>query len=86
VFYGVNGYLLGREYYELVALRRLPAVPLRGRWRAERPRLVLAGAIIAFLLTVPVLNLVAPIIATAFMVHLFHGRTPGRGDRLTGGT
>lgn len=73
VFYGVNGYLLGREYFELVALRRLPPAELRRHWRASRGRFVLAGALIAFVLTVPVLNLVAPILATAFMVHLFHG-------------
>lgn len=77
VFYGVNGYLVGREYYELVALRRLPPQRVRQTWRMRRTRLVLAGAAMAFLLTVPVLNLVAPILATAAMVHLFHDRRSG---------
>jgi uncharacterized protein involved in cysteine biosynthesis len=77
VFYGVNGYLVGREYYELVALRRLPPQELRRTWRVRRGRFVLAGAAMAFLLTVPVLNLVAPILATAAMVHLFHDRRGG---------
>ena len=34
------------------------------------------------LMTIPVVNLVAPIIATAFMVHVFHG-LPGRKDVIT---
>ena len=39
--------------------------------KAHRGRLFLAGIVIAFLFTVPGLNLVAPVIATAAMVHLF---------------
>jgi uncharacterized protein involved in cysteine biosynthesis len=32
---------------------------------------ILAGAVITFLLTIPLVNLVTPIIATAFMLHVF---------------
>jgi uncharacterized protein involved in cysteine biosynthesis len=32
---------------------------------------LLAGAIIAFLLTLPVINLAMPIVAASFMVHVF---------------
>jgi uncharacterized protein involved in cysteine biosynthesis len=70
VFYGLNGYLLGREYFELVALRRLDQRQVRSLRRACGGRPFLAGVAIAFLLTVPLVNLIAPIIATAFMVHL----------------
>ena len=73
VFYAVNGYLLGREYFEVVALRRHAAggghASLRRRHRGQ---LFLAGVIIAFLLTLPLINLIAPVIATAVMVHLYH--------------
>jgi CysZ protein len=31
----------------------------------------MAGVIIAFILTIPLLNLVTPIVATAFMLHIF---------------
>jgi len=73
VFYAVNGYLLSREYFELVASRRLdPADALRLR-KAHGGTLFVAGIVIAFLLTVPIVNLLAPIIATAAMVHLFEG-------------
>lgn len=70
VFYGVNGYLLGREYFEQVAMRRMDPEAARRLRQAHQGRIVLAGVAIAFLLTVPILNLIAPVLATAFMVHL----------------
>lgn len=69
-FYVVNGYLLSREYFELVALRRLDdpsAIVLR---RSKRLPLMAVGVLIALALTVPFLNLLAPLLATAAMVHL----------------
>ncbi len=71
VFYSVNGYLLGREYFELVAYRRLEERDADELRRACRGRVMLAGVAMAFMLTIPVFNLVAPIAATAFAVHLF---------------
>ena len=71
VFYGLNGYLLGREYFELVALRRIEpraAGLLRGR---SRWRVLLGGILITVLFSIPVINWLMPIIATAFMVHEF---------------
>jgi CysZ protein len=73
LFYGLNGWLLGREYFELVALRRLDERQKRAVWRRHRPRLVAAGIAIAALLTVPLVNLAAPLIAALFMLHLFEG-------------
>ena len=71
VFYSVNGYLLSREYFELVALRRLNPTDARALRKRHGTKLFFAGVVIAFLLTVPVVNLLAPIIATGAMVHLF---------------
>jgi len=73
VFYGVNGYLLGREYFEVVAVRRLPRDQVRATRRRFRWRIVAAGAVIAVLLTIPVVNLIAPVVAVAYMVHVFEG-------------
>jgi len=73
IYLGLNGYLLGREYFELVAARRLPGSTVAALRRRLRARLWLAGAVIAGLLAVPVFNLVAPVVAIAFMVHLFEG-------------
>src|SRR5690606_4741546 len=76
LFYGLNGYLLGREYFEAVALRRLDEGRTRVLRRARGGQVFLAGVVIAVLMTVPLVNLVAPVIATAFMVHLFEGMRP----------
>ncbi len=71
VFYGVNGYLLSREYFEVVAARRLPVAAARDLRHRNMPRLFIAGVLVAFLLTVPIVNLLAPILGTAAMVHIF---------------
>ena len=71
VFYGANGYLLSREYFELVALRRTDRDTARAVRRAHRGTLFATGVIAAFALTVPVVNLLAPVVVTAAMVHLF---------------
>lgn len=73
VFLGLNGYLLGREYFEVVALRRLDPSAARALRRRCAGRVFLAGAVIAGLFAVPLVNLLAPAVATAFMVHLFEG-------------
>jgi CysZ protein len=87
VFYAVNGYLLGREYFELVAYRRLDERTADAMRRAYRGRLTLAGMVIAVMLTIPVFNLVAPIAATAFALHLFEAmrqERPRGGSRVAG--
>ena len=71
VFYAVNGYLLGREYFELVALRRTSPEQARRLRKAHRGKLFIAGVATALLLTIPVVNLLAPVVVTAAMVHLF---------------
>ena len=73
----LNGYLLGREYFETVALRRLPAAEARSLRREHAGKVHLAGALIAALLLVPFVNLVAPIIGVGLMTHRFH-RLRGR--------
>ncbi len=73
VFYGVNGYLLSREYFELVALRRLDPEPAKALRKANQGQLFVAGVVIAFLLTIPVINLITPVVATATIIHLFEG-------------
>jgi uncharacterized protein involved in cysteine biosynthesis len=70
VYLALNGYLLGREYFELVAGQRLPLRELGRLRRRQRSRLWLAGVAIAAMLIIPVFNLVAPVVAIAFMVHL----------------
>lgn len=66
----INGYLLGREYFEMAALRRLEPAMVRSLFKARLGQVWLAGVIIAFLFSVPLLNLAAPVIAAAFMTHV----------------
>ncbi|MEE8506166.1 MAG: EI24 domain-containing protein [Kiloniellales bacterium] len=73
VFYLLNGYLLGREYFEIVAMRRLDMATAKRLRRTYRGRVFMTGVVIALLLTVPLVNLITPIVATAFMLHVFEG-------------
>ena len=68
-FYTMNGYLLSREYFELVAARRYDARTVEAIRKSRQKKLWVAGVGLTFLMTIPFVNLVAPIIATAFMVH-----------------
>lgn len=78
-YYMLNGYLVSREYYELVALRRLEPRPARRLRRAHRGRLLLSGVLLVFFMTIPIVNFVTPVLATAFMVHVYQ-RLPRRGE------
>jgi len=71
VFYCLNGYLLSREYYELVALRRLDPTDAVSIRKANKQRLFLSGVVITFLFTIPIVNLFAPVIGVAAMAHIF---------------
>jgi uncharacterized protein involved in cysteine biosynthesis len=73
VFLGLNGYLFGREYFEVVASRRLEPEAVRTMRRRFAGRAFLAGIAIAALFAVPLVNLVTPVFATAFMLHFFEG-------------
>jgi CysZ protein len=71
IFWAVNGFLLGREYYTLAAMRRV------GRKRAKELRrkhfvtIWAAGTLMAMPLSIPLLNLVIPILGAATFTHLF---------------
>ena len=72
IFYLLNGYLFGREYFELVSHRRQNPNKVRDLYRNSRLKIFIAGIIITFLMTIPIINLMAPIISTAAMVHLLN--------------
>ncbi len=71
VFWGMNGYLVGREYFELVALRHRDAKDTKALRRRYFMSVFVAGIAIAAFATVPVLNLFAPVFGTVFMVHTY---------------
>ncbi len=66
----VNGLLLGREYFDAAALRRMAADDAARLRRSRRRSIWLAGILAALALTIPGLNLVGPVIVTAAFVHL----------------
>lgn len=72
LFYTLNGYLISREYFELVGQRRVGVKKAKALRKAYQGKLLIAGACTAFLLTIPLVNLIAPVVGTAVMVHLFH--------------
>lgn len=71
VFYGVNGYLLGREFFELVSHRRLAPADARVLRKERQSAIIGIGVVFAFLMTLPIINLLTPVVATATMLHLF---------------
>ena len=69
-FFVVNGYLLGREFFEFAAMRHRPPDQAR-LFRAKHASTVLAaGLLIAAFLAVPIVNLLTPLFAAGLMVHL----------------
>lgn len=71
IHFGLNGYLLGREYFELSALRHMSFPDARSFRRFYRGDVFMAGAVLAGLLLIPVVNFFVPIFGTAFMVHIY---------------
>lgn len=69
-FFGANAYLLGRGYFELAALRYRSLGDVRVLRQRHGIRIMLAGCIVAGLLAVPILNLLTPLFASAFLVRI----------------
>ena len=67
----LNGWLLGREYFELAALRHLSRSAAAALRRRHSGGVFGAGVVISVLTLLPVVNLITPLFASAFMVHLF---------------
>lgn len=75
VFWAVNGFLFGREYFEMVAARRVAPGENRRLRARYRLRIWLAGTLMAVPLSLPLLNLIIPLLGVATYVHMFHGLT-----------
>ncbi|TIN10840.1 MAG: sulfate transporter family protein [Mesorhizobium sp.] len=69
-FFIVNGYLLGREFFEFAAMRFRPEAEAKALRRKYAGTVFLAGLLIAVFLAVPLLNLLTPLFAAAMMVRL----------------
>ncbi|WP_084861374.1 EI24 domain-containing protein [Salibaculum halophilum] len=72
IFYGLNGFLLGREYFTVAAMRREGRAGAEAMRRANLPQIWMAGVLMALPLTVPLMNLFIPILGAATFTHLYH--------------
>ncbi|MFN3144219.1 MAG: EI24 domain-containing protein [Paracoccaceae bacterium] len=72
IFWALNGYLLGREYFQLVAMRRVGRAEAKAAFRRHAGSVWLAGGLMAVPLTVPIVNLLVPVLGVATFTHLYH--------------
>lgn len=72
VFYLINGWLLGREYFTVAALRREGREGANALRKQHRGAIWFAGIVMAVPLTIPVLNLLVPILGAATFTHFYH--------------
>lgn len=72
LYYVINSYLFGREYFEMVASRHFLPKDARRLRRMNRDKSLMGGAVITFLFSIPIVNLFTPILGVAMMVHVFH--------------
>jgi CysZ protein len=68
----VNGWLLGREYFELIAMRRLSRSDADFLRKRRAMPIFITGLMLTLLIVIPPLALILPIFATAVMTHRFH--------------
>ncbi len=69
-FFAVNGYLLGREYFQFAAMRFNDEATANRLRAAHSGTIFAAGLLIAMFLSVPIVNLLTPLFGAALMVHL----------------
>ena len=71
VYYSLNSYLLGREFFETVAGRHVGRRAANAFRKQNRTLVLMAGLIIALGATFPLAGLFAPFASVALMVHLY---------------
>lgn len=77
IFWALNGFLLGREYFTLAAMRRLGREGARKLRSQHSVTIWMAGILMAVPLSVPLINLLIPIVGAATFTHIYH-RLGGR--------
>ena len=71
IFWALNGFLLGREYFQLVAMRRLGREGAKLARKRHAGAIFVAGVLMAVPLSIPLVNLLVPILGAATFTHLF---------------
>lgn len=80
-FFLINGYLLGREFFEFAAMRFRPEAEAKALRRRHAGTVFFAGLLIAAFLAIPIVNLLTPLFAAAMMVHLHKMVSAGETER-----
>jgi CysZ protein len=82
VLFFANAYLLGREYFELAAMRFRSPDEARALRKSHAGYIFASGMVIALFISIPILNLATPIFAMAFMVHVHKKLFGGRAELI----
>ena len=69
VYAALNSFLLSREYFQVVAVRHVPLAEAKNLYRSHQWEMLRGGMMLALLFIIPGVNLCAPLLATAWMVH-----------------
>ena len=87
LFYGANGWLLGREFFQMAARRHLPEAEAHALRRDNSGKVLATGVMVAIGLTIPIVNIALPLLAAAAFTHLFQmvSGSAGRGSRYPRG-
>lgn len=75
-FFIATAWLLGREYFELAAMRFRSPADAKAMRKQHAATVFTAGLFIAAFVSIPIVNLATPLFGMAFMVHL-HKRLSG---------
>jgi CysZ protein len=71
IFFLATAFLLGREYFELVAMRHHPVAEAKRLRKQHHGTVLVAGLFIAAFVSIPIVNLATPLFGTAMMVHVY---------------
>jgi uncharacterized protein involved in cysteine biosynthesis len=72
VYFGMNGYLLGAQFFRMAAGRRMSAQDAKDLQHKASGSVFFAGVAIMVCSTIPLLNLAAPVLGIATMLHMVH--------------
>ncbi len=76
IFFLATAWLLGREYFELAAMRFRRPAEAKALRRRNAASVYVAGLLIAAFVSIPIVNLATPLFAMVLMVHV-HKRLSG---------
>ena len=71
VFWATNGYLMGREYFQMAAMRRMPRAQAQELFQRDQGSIWTAGILMAIPMSIPLVGLFIPILGAATFTHQF---------------